>query len=326
MRWQEFETACPELAQLAHARFSTDELILIGSIRKDGSPRISPVEPDFTAGELMMGMMWQSHKALDLLRDPRLVIHSVPSDKTNPGGDVKLYGTAVPIDDSGLRGHYEDADLEPVAPAPAADQHGKPRTRAASHASLDEVAGGAGCEPRLRWFPSALWTIVDDRRAAAAVCRAPTEPAPARPKHQRDREPNNPHDQKNHSDRVDADTRQGRVDGPRQDRSSGNQNQAHTDTHFRLPVVLIDDPFSVRRRPKSPLRGRLNPGGRELAILEPRVFPGLTQCSMPDHWENGGSSGGAVGLGGCGDRLGEVAKRGAESSEGVRVEVVRVDD
>jgi hypothetical protein len=109
VRWQEFEAACPELAQLAHARFSSDELILIGSIRKDGSPRISPVEPDFTAGELMMGMMWQSHKALDLLRDPRLVIHSLPSDKTNAGGDVKLYGTAVPIEDSGLRGHYEDA-------------------------------------------------------------------------------------------------------------------------------------------------------------------------------------------------------------------------
>jgi hypothetical protein len=38
------------------------------------------------------------------------------------------------------------------------------------------------------------------------------------------------------------------------------------------------------------------------------------------------SSGGAVGLRGCGHRLGEVAQRGAESSEPVGVEVVRVDD
>jgi Pyridoxamine 5'-phosphate oxidase len=109
VRWQEFETACPELAQLAHGRFSADELVLLGSIRRDGSPRISPVEPDFARGELMLGMMWRSRKALDLLHDPRLVVHSLPSDKTNPGGDVKLYGTAVVIDDPQLRRAYEDA-------------------------------------------------------------------------------------------------------------------------------------------------------------------------------------------------------------------------
>lgn len=92
MNWEEFSAAVPELAQLAETRLRKDELCLVGTLRKDGSPRISPCEIDFAAGRLFLGMMWRSKKALDLLRDPRVVVHSVPSDRTNPGGDVKLYG------------------------------------------------------------------------------------------------------------------------------------------------------------------------------------------------------------------------------------------
>ena len=69
--------------------------MLLGTIRPDGSARISPCEVDFAAGRLLLGMMWRSHKALDLLRDPRITVHSVPTDKDNAGGDVKLYGQAV---------------------------------------------------------------------------------------------------------------------------------------------------------------------------------------------------------------------------------------
>ena len=106
MNWEQFDTACPELARIARDRLSKDELVLVGTLRKDGSPRISPVEPDFVAGELMLGMMWRSRKALDLLRDPRIVVHSVPSDRMNPGGDLKLYGKAVEIHDEELRHRY----------------------------------------------------------------------------------------------------------------------------------------------------------------------------------------------------------------------------
>ena len=44
--------------------------MLVGTIRKDGTPRISPNEPDFAVGRLFVSMMWRSKKALDLLRDP----------------------------------------------------------------------------------------------------------------------------------------------------------------------------------------------------------------------------------------------------------------
>jgi hypothetical protein len=109
MRWDEFETACPEIAGLARERFSRDEVVLVGSLRADGSPRISPNELDFAAGHLFLGMMWRSKKAVDLLRDPRVVVHSAPIGRMNEGGDVKVYGTAVEIRDPDVRGAYRAA-------------------------------------------------------------------------------------------------------------------------------------------------------------------------------------------------------------------------
>ena len=71
MHWNEFATAAPELARLGEERFEKWGLCLVGTIRKDGSPRISPVEPLITGGKLYLGMMWRSKKALDLIRDSR---------------------------------------------------------------------------------------------------------------------------------------------------------------------------------------------------------------------------------------------------------------
>jgi hypothetical protein len=109
VRWDAFEVACPELAGLARERFARDELVLVGTIRTDGSPRISPNEPDFAAGRLFVSMMWRSKKALDLLQDPRIVVHSVPSDRMNPGGDIKLYGRIVDEQDPAVRRAFRDA-------------------------------------------------------------------------------------------------------------------------------------------------------------------------------------------------------------------------
>src|SRR5690242_10757664 len=77
MRWSEFESMCQELAQLGQRRLEERYLCLIGTLRRDGSPRISPVEPYLVDGDLMMGVMTGSRKAADLLRDPRLVVHSI---------------------------------------------------------------------------------------------------------------------------------------------------------------------------------------------------------------------------------------------------------
>lgn len=109
MRWDAFEQECPEIARRARERFARDEVVLVGTIRTDGSPRISPNECDFTAGRLFISMKWRSKKALDLLRDPRCVVHSVPSDRMNPGGDIKLYGRVVDEQDPAVRETFREA-------------------------------------------------------------------------------------------------------------------------------------------------------------------------------------------------------------------------
>lgn len=97
MRWQDFEKAAPVLAGLARQRFEQDQLVLLGTVRRDGSPRISAVECDFTGTDFCVGMMIPSTKASDLLRDPRVTAHSLPPGKENPLGDVKIYGRAVEL-------------------------------------------------------------------------------------------------------------------------------------------------------------------------------------------------------------------------------------
>ena len=109
MNWDRFTEACPEIATKARERFESDELVVLGTIRRDGSPRISPNEVDFAAGKLLLGMMWRSRKALDVSRDPRVVVHSRPRDRLGTGGDVKLYGVLVSEEDATVRRDYGDA-------------------------------------------------------------------------------------------------------------------------------------------------------------------------------------------------------------------------
>ena len=121
MRWSEFAAAAPELARLGEDRLRSRELCMVGTIRRNGWPRISPVEPEFVGDELMLGMMWRSPKALDLLRDPRLEVHSTLADRHDLAGDIKLYGRAEPVEDDDRREAYRASvkariDWEPVEP------------------------------------------------------------------------------------------------------------------------------------------------------------------------------------------------------------------
>jgi hypothetical protein len=101
--WAEFTRDAPELAALGEARFRASGLVIVGTLRGNGWPRITPVEPRIVDGELQLGMMWQSRKALDLLRDPRCAVHSATSDKDGEEGDFKVYGSAEHVTDPGRR-------------------------------------------------------------------------------------------------------------------------------------------------------------------------------------------------------------------------------
>lgn len=89
-------------------------MVMLGTLRKDGSPRISPVEVLFTEGQLYLGMMWRSQKALDLLRDPRCTVHSATSNRDGSQGDFKMFGKAVEVNDPEARSRYTDAMFEKI--------------------------------------------------------------------------------------------------------------------------------------------------------------------------------------------------------------------
>ena len=96
MDWQRFRRAEPGLARQAEEAFGKNGLALIGTLRRDGYPRISPVEVFFARRGMLLGMMNKSRKALDLLRDPRCVLHNTVSDPNGSEPELKLYGRAVP--------------------------------------------------------------------------------------------------------------------------------------------------------------------------------------------------------------------------------------
>ena len=105
--WQTFRAEAPELAQLAEERFAATELVMLGTLRKNGWPRVTPIEYVFYEGEFVMGGMWQSKKLLDLLRDPRCVVHSTTANKNGEEGDAKVYGRALPMEASREEGYWQ---------------------------------------------------------------------------------------------------------------------------------------------------------------------------------------------------------------------------
>ena len=104
--WADFAREKPELAQRGEALLEATGLCMLGTLRANGYPRISPVEPLLHDGQLYLGMMWQSRKARDLLRDPRCVVHNAHADKNGTDGDFKLYGLARDIADPDEREGY----------------------------------------------------------------------------------------------------------------------------------------------------------------------------------------------------------------------------
>ena len=119
--WNDFADAAPALASAGLERFERSGLVLVGSIRRDGYPRISPVEPLLLDGKLYLGMMYRSTKALDLYRDPRCVVHSIIADREGTDGEFKLYGQACAVKDPAERDRYGAGLFEKIGWRPDGD-------------------------------------------------------------------------------------------------------------------------------------------------------------------------------------------------------------
>jgi len=108
VNWASFAAAAPELAELGLDGFREQNLCLLGTLRADGWPRISPNEVYLVDGELLLGMMVESTKVRDLRRDPRLTVMTPQADREAKRGDFKLYGRVVEVTDPVAREHYRE--------------------------------------------------------------------------------------------------------------------------------------------------------------------------------------------------------------------------
>lgn len=95
MRWNELAEQQPKLAQLGRDRLIHPGVVFVATIRCDGTPRLSAVEPLQWDGDLWLSMLWGSRKAADLLRDPRLLVHSIVTTRDGGAGEYKLRGRAI---------------------------------------------------------------------------------------------------------------------------------------------------------------------------------------------------------------------------------------
>jgi hypothetical protein len=98
--WSDVGEDAPDFARRVRDRFGAGTSKTIAALRRDGSPRISAVEMQFSGGEVTFGMMAGSRKLAGVRRDPRIAVHCpaiepLMGDPPGWAGDAKLAGTAI---------------------------------------------------------------------------------------------------------------------------------------------------------------------------------------------------------------------------------------
>jgi hypothetical protein len=123
--WDDVTTAAPDLAKRVRERFEATGLALLATLRRDGAPRISGIEPYFGLGHVWLGMMPGSLKARDLQRDGRFALHAATADKEVKDGDAKLAGVAIEVTEEGDRAAYARGFAEATGfdPGTTGDYH-----------------------------------------------------------------------------------------------------------------------------------------------------------------------------------------------------------
>lgn len=174
MRWSDLEARQPGLAEAGRDRLLAPGVVLVATIRRDGTPRLSPVEPLVLDGELWLSMMPASTKARDLDRDPRVLVHSVITTRDGREGEYKVRGTVRPESSFEVQQRYAAAVSEALGWTPVP---GRFRLFAVqiSDVTLLHYDDATGDQFVTRWPPGAEFV----RRGTSATTLGPPEPHPA---------------------------------------------------------------------------------------------------------------------------------------------------
>ncbi|AYF75419.1 pyridoxamine 5'-phosphate oxidase family protein [Nocardia yunnanensis] len=107
--WTEFVAAAPRVSTVFSRRLAaTGNLCLLATLRKDGFPRICPIEPRVFEGQLWVSGMPHTRKFADLARDPRFSLHTATVDTHVGDGDAKVFGTVHDVRDPDLHQRYAE--------------------------------------------------------------------------------------------------------------------------------------------------------------------------------------------------------------------------
>jgi hypothetical protein len=114
--WSEFAREAPDIAAFGAARFGSG-VAYLGTLRKDGSPRVHPVTP-IIGEQLYLFMEPTSPKGKDLRRDARYTLHCSVADMSGGEGEFYVTGKAVQTSDPVVRAQAVEA-----APYSAGEQY-----------------------------------------------------------------------------------------------------------------------------------------------------------------------------------------------------------
>jgi hypothetical protein len=105
--WSQFTEEAPQIAAVFTRRHkATGNLCMLGTLRSDGFPRISPVEPMIFENMLVIVGMPNTTKFNDLARDPRFCLHTATVDTRVGDGDAKLFGTVTDLPDRDVHARF----------------------------------------------------------------------------------------------------------------------------------------------------------------------------------------------------------------------------
>jgi hypothetical protein len=111
--WTEFAEGAPGISAIFTRRHAAaGNLCMLATLRSDGYPRISPIEPRIFEDQLWIVGMPDTTKFRDLGRDPRFCLHTATVDTRVTDGDAKLWGVVDDVQDTALHQRFAVALFE----------------------------------------------------------------------------------------------------------------------------------------------------------------------------------------------------------------------
>jgi len=149
--WKEVAEGAPRIAGIFSRRHAaTGNLCLLATLRADGYPRISPIEPRVFEDQLWIVGMPDTTKFRDLGRDPRFCLHTATVDSQVTDGDAKLWGMVR---------HVHDKQLQQRFAAALFDETGLDlRGQDFDHFYAADLTGASAVEVRDGHMDVTIWT------------------------------------------------------------------------------------------------------------------------------------------------------------------------